>query len=215
MPLELRAVVKSWRGLPVLRGVDLTLEPGKIAWLGGRNGAGKTTLLRIATNLLQPESGVVRLSGLDPTRSRREFQSRLGYLPAGNGSLYARLSVTHNLDFWGGMALLRGRARTAAVEGALERFELAELRDRRVDRLSMGQRQRVRLASIFLHSPHVVLLDEPHTSLDDEGLALLRGSLDEVVRRGGGALWCSPSKFGDELGCDAGWVLEDGQIRPA
>ena len=212
-PLELRGIVKYWKDLLVLDEVDLTLEAGQMVWLGGRNGVGKTTLLRIAASLLLPGSGTVRLDGFDPARQRREFQSRLGYLPAGSASLFARLSVTRNLDFWGGMALLPKAARRARIAAAVQRFELSELQDRRVDRLSMGQRQRVRLASTFLHEPRVVLLDEPYNSLDDEGIELLTQNLRDVVARGGAVLWCSPSKVGSELPRDVGYLLDGGKLE--
>jgi ABC-2 type transport system ATP-binding protein len=214
-PLELEGIVKSWRGQPVLDGVALALDAGTVTWLGGRNGTGKTTLLRVATGLILPEAGSVRLAGLKVEGDRRAFQSRLGYLPAGNAMLYARLSVANNLDFWGGMGLVRRADRRRAIERAIQRFELVELRDRRVDRLSMGQRQRVRLAATFLHEPEVVLFDEPHTSLDDEGIELLRSVLGEITAAGGAALWCSPSKSGAELGADVSYVLEGGKLRRA
>jgi ABC-2 type transport system ATP-binding protein len=190
--LELRGVSKSWNGRPVLHELDLSLLPGTTTWLGGRNGAGKTTLLRIAAGLICPERGSVRLAGLDAEADRRGYQSRLGYAPAGNGALYARLSVRDNLDFWAGMALLGRAERSAAVETALARFELGPLTRQRADRLSMGQRQRVRLAAAFLHEPELVLLDEPQTSLDPDALELLARALDDLRARGGSALWCAP-----------------------
>jgi ABC-2 type transport system ATP-binding protein len=199
----------------VLDGLDLELERSCVTWLGGRNGAGKTTLLRVAAGLIEAEGGTVRLAGLDPNRDRRAFQRRLGYLPAGNGGLYARLSVTRNLEFWGGMGLLRRAELAPAIEQALERFGIVDLRGYRVDRLSMGQRQRVRLAATLLHDPEVVLLDEPHTSLDDEGLAMLAAVLAELREHGASIIWCSPSRGVAELHEDVGCMLEDGKLRPA
>jgi ABC-type multidrug transport system ATPase subunit len=105
------------------------------------------------------------------------------------------------------------RARRAdAIRAALARFGLEDLADHRVDRLSMGQRQRVRLAGVFLHGPSVVLLDEPETSLDDEGLASLGAALGDHITAGGAALICSPSheKLGLEI--DSGYVLDSGRL---
>jgi ABC-2 type transport system ATP-binding protein len=196
----------------VLDGVDLELPGGSIVWLGGRNGAGKTTLLRIAAGLLAPDRGEVALHGLHPERDRCPYQRRLGYLPAGNGGLYAPLSVSDNLEFWAGLALLPRRSRLPAVAGALERFGLRELSRARVDRLSMGQRQRIRLAMTFLHEPDVVLLDEPQASLDEEGLELLAGTLRALTARGGCALWCSPARDAVPLPADREWLLEGGRV---
>ena len=93
-------------------------------------------------------------------------------------------------------------------------FDLEEMERSRVDRISMGQRQRVRLAMTFLHEPSVVLLDEPHTSLDDEALDLLRAALDSHRERGGTALWCAPSSAQAEIDADVSFWVDDGLVRP-
>src|SRR5579859_5476389 len=97
MPLVLEGVHRRWGRREVLRGASLTLAPGTSAWLGGPNGAGKTTLVRIAAGLLAPQSGRVALLGLDPDRSRRAYQQQLGFLPAGDRGLTARLTAAQNL----------------------------------------------------------------------------------------------------------------------
>ena len=213
--LSVRGVERAWERRPVLMGVDLELQRGEVAWLGGANGAGKTTLLRIIAGLVGPDAGSVELDGLDPVRDRRAFQLRLGFLPAGDRGLYARLNVRRNLDFWAGLALIPRSGRQAAVDRVVTLFELGELIGQRVDRLSMGQRQRVRLAMVFLHDPDVVLLDEPHTSLDDAGLALLREALGAHTAAGGAALWCSPAIDQAHLPHDRAWRLDAGTLAAA
>jgi heme ABC exporter ATP-binding subunit CcmA len=213
--LRLTGLTKSWGELRVLTDVDLLIEAGQRAWVGGRNGVGKTTLLRIAAGLIVPDAGEISLQGLDVERDRREFQTRLGFLTAGNTGLYARLTVRDNVAFQAAISFVPRKRRAQAVAEALTRFGLGELAGRRVDRLSMGQRQRVRLAMTFVHSPPIVLLDEPETSLDDDGLELLDRALEEMVAAGGGALVCSPSRAKLELGVDTGYVLEDGALVPS
>jgi ABC-2 type transport system ATP-binding protein len=212
-PLVVDRVVRRWGQRTVLAGASLALEPGTVAWLGGTNGAGKTTLLRIAAGLIAPHAGTVRLCGLDPQRDRREFQRRLGYLSAGDRGLHARLTVEQNLGFWAGLALVARDHRRRLIARAIERFDLCELAERRVDRLSMGQRQRVRLAMTFLHEPVLVLLDEPHTSLDDPTLALVEAAMGELAARGGSVLWCSPAAQQLPLRADERYLLNDGRIQ--
>ncbi len=212
-PLVIEGVTKRWGTSVVLDGVDLVVEPGRVAWIGGDNGVGKTTLARIASGLLVPDAGHVRLFGLDPDRDRFEYHRRLGVLAAGDRGLYARLTTRQNLDFAGGMALLPAPERRRAVAMSIERFGLGDLAGRRVDRMSMGQRQRVRLAMTFLHEPSVVLLDEPRTSLDESGLALLTAALAEVTDGGGAVLWCSPTIDPPDVGHDA-HRLADGKVLP-
>jgi ABC-type multidrug transport system ATPase subunit len=207
-----RGIVKSWRAVRVLDGTDLAVAPGERAWVGGRNGAGKTTLLRVAAGLILPEAGEVRLQGLDPELDRQDFQRRLGFLSAGNSGLYARLTVRDNLEYWAGLALVPRARRAQAVDSVMERFGVAGMARNRVDRLSMGQRQRVRIAGTFLHDPGVLMLDEPETSLDEEGLAALRDALREHSEAGGAALICSPSHEKVALDVDSVYVLESGRL---
>src|SRR3954467_5575650 len=215
--LELTGIGKSWpsQPTPVLDGVSLQLEPSTVAAISGRNGAGKTTLLRIASGLIGAESGSVRVCELDVSRDRVEFQRRIGFLAAGNSGLYARLKVEHHLDMWSRLALMPRRERRPAVEQAIDVFALEPLMGRRVDRLSMGQRQRLRLALAFVHSPSLVLLDEPATSLDEEGIALLDRAIDGLRARGGAALLCLPTGWEQTLSIDRALVLAGGRLEPA
>jgi ABC-2 type transport system ATP-binding protein len=213
--LTLQNVTRGYPDHPVLRDATLELEPGRVACLVGGNGAGKTTLLRVAVGLLEPEVGRVSLDGLDPTQDRRAYQRRLGYVPAGNGGLYARLKVHQHLALWSDLALVGRAQRADRVAAAISAFALEDLAANRVDRLSTGQRQRVRLAMGFLHDPDVVLLDEPHASLDDAGLSSLSAALEKVTNRGGAVMWCAP-KFGNvELRADDHIALRDGRLSQA
>jgi ABC-2 type transport system ATP-binding protein len=213
--LAARDVTKLWSGRPVIEGLELSLPRGSVTWLGGRNGSGKTTLLRVLAGVIDPDAGEVRIEGLDPFHDRREYQRRLGYLPAGNGALYARLTVLYNLQFWAGLAMIPRSLREARIEAALDDFDLRGLMSARVDRLSMGQRQRVRIAMTFLHQPEVVLLDEPNTSLDADALGMLDRALERQMARSGCVLWCSPTRNGIPLSADRSFVLEQGRPVPA
>jgi ABC-2 type transport system ATP-binding protein len=214
--LEATGITKSWPGQGrVLSAVDLTLPAGSVTWIGGRNGVGKTTLLRILVGLIAPDRGEIRLGGLDPVRQRREYQRRLGFVSAGYGGLYARLTVGFHLRMWSRLALLPKDTRQSAFARSVSRFELEDLVDARVDRLSMGQRQRVRLALGLLHEPDLVVLDEPRNSLDAEAVALLVAALNDLRARGGAAVYCSPT--GEDLGArpDHSLRLEQGRLVSA
>jgi ABC-type multidrug transport system ATPase subunit len=214
--LEARRLSKQWRSskLQVLDGVDLDLMPGTATWVGGENGAGKTTLLRIISGLITADSGDVRLFGLDIERDRRAYQQYIGFLSAGNTGLFNRLSVRRHFDYWARLAFVPRTERKAAIEESLDRFNLRELADRRVERMSMGQRQRVRLAMIFLHRPKMLLLDEALTSLDGQGAALLHAACTDVLEHGGAILACSPTgERDDEIDFSRRFLLDDGHLR--
>jgi ABC-2 type transport system ATP-binding protein len=215
--LELQGVSKRWhrKAPPILNGIDLSLAPGTAVLLTGRNGAGKTTLLRVASGLITPDSGDVRVRGLSPERSRREFHRRVALLSPGDSGLYARLSVRRHLDLAGRLALMKRSERAASVERAIDDFALRPLAERRVDRLSMGQRQRVRVAMAFLHDPQLVLLDEPGTSLDEPGVALLNAAVSRLLGRAGAAIWCEPAGSRSDFPFDRRLQLEEGALHAA
>jgi ABC-2 type transport system ATP-binding protein len=216
VPLALRGVSKRWTasGPPVLDGVDLSLDLGTRTWIGGRNGAGKTTLLRIAAGLIDPDRGRAEVWGFTARERRRRYQRLVSFLPAGDRGLYARLTVRRQLEFWARIALVQRARRRSRVEQAIEEFELGELAEQRVDRMSMGQRQRLRIAMTFLTDPEIVLLDEPLTSLDAEGAIVLERAIDALVARDGALLWCSPSGERIEQEFDRRLVLEQGRLVP-
>jgi ABC-2 type transport system ATP-binding protein len=217
LPLALRGVAKRWHKdqAPVLDDVDLDLDIGTSTWIGGRNGVGKTTLLRIAAGLIDPDRGRAQAWGFTAAERRGRYQQLISLLPAGDRGLYARLTVRRQLQFWARIAMVdRGRA-AAAVEEAIDAFSLRDLAERRVDRMSMGQRQRVRIAMTFLAEPEVVLLDEPLTSLDSDGAEILERAIDGLIGRGGALLWCSPEGEHLDRDFDAKLVLERGRLVAA
>lgn len=212
--LELYDIVKTWKAAGrVLDNVDLVVEPGNAVHLFGRNGCGKTTLLRIAIGLIKPEDGIVSSGGLSPRADRRRYQQRIGFLAAGDRALYARMTVRDHIRFWARLNFVPRARERQVVEQAIERFGLTELAGRRVDRISMGQRQRTRLAGSFVHDPSVVLLDEPRNSLDDDGIALLVQWARGVIDRGGCVVWCSPHGESTELDFTDRYLLEAGKLR--
>jgi ABC-2 type transport system ATP-binding protein len=214
--LAVDGLCKSWPGRrePTLDGLDLELNAGDIVSITGRNGAGKTTLLRIIGGLVAPDRGNVYLAGLRLGDRRRSYQRQIGLLTPGDRGLYARVTVQRNLDLWARLALLDPDRRTAAMRYCYRRFALEDIGEVRVERLSMGQRQRVRLALTFLHTPRLVLLDEPATSLDTGALELLRSAIDDLAQRGGMCLAVAPE--GAETGVSVGQrlVLRNGRLEP-
>jgi ABC-2 type transport system ATP-binding protein len=213
--LELADLYHKWKGPkpPVLDDVSLTLRAGEVTWIGGRNGVGKTTLLRLAAGILLPQRGSVHIGELTPQSKGNRYRRQIGFLSAGDRSLQARLRVRQQLDYWARLAYVPRERRRELVDVSLQRFGLEELAERRVDRMSMGQRQRIRLAMAFLHEPIVLLLDEPRNSLDDDGYRLLGEQIGWAAAGGGTVLWCSPRGEDRVLTSDIGYTLEDGRLE--
>jgi ABC-2 type transport system ATP-binding protein len=213
--LELEGLYHRWKGPkpPVLDDVSLTLRAGEVTWIGGRNGVGKTTLLRLAAGILLPQRGTVRVGELTPSSKGGLYRRQIGFLSAGDRGLQARMKVAQQLDYWGRLAYVPRQHRAEAVADSLRRFGLEEFAERRVDRMSMGQRQRIRLAMAFLHRPRVLLLDEPRNSLDDEGYQILNEQIAQAAERSATVLWCSPRGEDRVISCDASYTLTDGRLE--
>ncbi len=167
---------KTYEWKPVLRGVSFTLDPGRMLALLGPNGAGKTTLLRILATLSRPTKGSARIDGLDVVRDANAVRARVGYV--GHAPLlYEELTAEENLRFFARMYGLRDGSQRAAW--LLERVGLRSKAREQVYTLSRGQTQRLALARALLHTPSLLLLDEPDAGLDDAGLRVLSKVIEE------------------------------------
>lgn len=165
---------------PVLAGVDLTVERGEIVLLQGPNGAGKTSLLRLCAGLLPLARGEGSVLGCNLRTNRDAIRKRVGLLGHANG-LYADLTVTENVRFWGATV----GATAAEVDAAMQRMGLAQrLAKVPVSRLSAGQKRRTALACLVARRAELWLLDEPHAGLDAAGRDELDATLREATAAG-------------------------------
>lgn len=166
-------VVHRYGSTTVLRGVRAAFDPGTITVLEGANGAGKSTLLGILGGLIRPSSGCVSCSPMG--KSPVQLRERFGWV--GHDSLcYRDLTARENVEL---SISLHGHGSWSHVA---QRFGALALENRRVGSLSRGQRQRVALCRALVHRPQVLLLDEPFSGLDVDGIALLEQVLDEERR---------------------------------
>jgi heme exporter protein A len=190
-----RKLVKTFGATAALRGVDIELLPGALTMIEGANGSGKTTLLRILGTMLRPSSGSVdyRPIGSDPHEVRR----RLGWLSHESLS-YGDLSGRENVRL---AAELHGINPDEAWSRAEARFELGRFAERPVRTASRGQRQRIALARALVHSPSLLLLDEPTTGLDRAGVERLSIIVGEELARGAivAVVTHEPRLFADHL----------------
>ena len=163
--IDVKDLQKSYGSVRALDGVTFEVPHGQVVGLLGPNGAGKTTAMRILTGFVAPSAGTARIDGIDVQDDHVACQKKIGYLPEGN-PLYTDLRVAEALRFMAEMQGLRGDARREAIGQAVEAAGLVGMEGRTIGTLSKGYRQRVGLAQALLHSPPVLILDEPTTGLD-------------------------------------------------
>jgi ABC-2 type transport system ATP-binding protein len=189
--IEASHVSRSFDGRLVLKGVSLDVQPGHVRALLGPNGAGKTTLLRILSGLAAPDSGTVRVSGLDPMKHDREVRRRLGLVPSGDRSFYERLSGLDNLVFFGRLHGMRRRTAVARAREVLDEVELADAAARAVRTYSHGMQKRLSVARALLTRPSVFLVDEATHDLDPTAARNVMDTIKGFCGRGAAVVWAT------------------------
>lgn len=186
--LEVDGVTKSFGAVRALDRLDLRVEAGEIAGLIGHNGAGKSTLVGVVSGLLRPDSGRALVCGADPAREPRAARRRLGVAPQ-EEALYPELTAREHLRLFAALGGLRRRAASRAVDTAAEEMALTGFLDRRVGVLSGGQRRRTQTATALVHSPDVLLLDEPTVGADPETRRALLAAVRARAAAGAAVLY--------------------------
>ena len=160
-------------------GISFTVEPGKIMGFLGPNGAGKSTTVKALTGLLRPESGTVKVLGMEVSHHRTEVQSRIG-VAFEEKNLYPNMSAKENLVFFSKLFRVKGYD----PEAALRRVDLVDRMNDRVASYSKGMRQRLMIARALINTPDVLFLDEPTDGLDPVSSVAIRRIVQEEAERG-------------------------------
>jgi ABC-type multidrug transport system ATPase subunit len=181
--IEVRDLRRSFGTVRALDGVDLTALPGRVTALVGPNGSGKTTLLLVLAGLLVPDGGHVRVAGSDPVTDGLRARARTGWMPDAFGTWDSLTAREVLLTFAAAYRMPRDAA-ADRVRTLLDTVHLAEYADRPASVLSRGQKQRLGLARALVHSPDVLLLDEPASGLDPRSRVDLRVLLRELAAAG-------------------------------
>jgi ABC-2 type transport system ATP-binding protein len=205
--LEVRNVRKAYGDFVAVHGLSLAVQPGTIFGLLGPNGSGKTTTIRMIMDIIAPDSGEVRLKGQPRTTADL---ANIGYLPEERG-LYSKMTVLDQLIFLGELHGLSKKVAKPLAEQWLERVELPQWGNKKVEELSKGMQQKIQLVGTVLHSPDLVILDEPFSGLDPINQGLFKDMLDEYKAEGKTILFSTHIMEQAEKLCDHICLISNGK----
>jgi len=172
-------LTKHFKDFVAVQGVNLEVKAGEVLALLGPNGAGKTTTVRMLTTVLRPTLGRAWVAGYDILEEDAQVRKSVGVLTEHHG-LYQRMYVKEYLDFFGQLYELGSEEREGRITDLLQTFGLEGDSDRRIGEFSKGMRQKLSLARALLHSPPVLLLDEPTSAMDPESARLVRNAIKKL-----------------------------------
>lgn len=192
-------------------GVSLDVQPGEVMALLGQNGAGKTTTVRMLTSVLRPTRGTASVGGYDVVAWPEKVRSVVGVLTEQHG-LYLRMSGLEYLDYFGRIYRLSPAERRQRCAYLLEYFGLAEAADQTIGQYSKGMRQKLAIARALIHSPQVLLLDEPTSAMDPESAHLVRQSIAGLRAENRTIIICTHNLIEAEMLADHVAIIYRGRI---
>lgn len=205
--LTLEHVSKRFGAHVAVDDLSLAIPAGSIYGFLGPNGAGKTTTIRMVTNILQPDSGEIRVLG---ELSSEQTKDSLGYLPEEKG-LYKKMRCAEILAYFGRLkGMGASDAKRRAVE-LLERYGLGEWAQKRTESLSKGMGQKVQLLGTLIHDPKLLILDEPFSGLDPVNVELLRDLILDQRRAGRTVIFSTHGMEQAEQICDSIFLIDRGR----
>ncbi len=181
--LELKNLTKKFGYFTAVNGLNLRINKGDLFGFLGPNGAGKTTTIKMVVSLLSPTSGSIYLNGNNVWENLIESKMKIGYIPD-QPFLYDKLTGKEYLFFSGGLYNIPKEKLRQKVNEVIEMFKIDEWMDKRTEEYSQGMRQRIVIASAFLHEPELIIIDEPMIGLDPQSAFLVKKILKESTQKG-------------------------------
>jgi len=202
---------KNYNGVNALTNFVLTIPPGELFGCLGPNGAGKTTAMKLAAGLVKPTAGRVLIDGHDIQQDPLTAKRLFGFIPD-NPYIYEALTGREFLHYCAGLYKMELKETVEKVASLLTRFQITDWADRRAGQYSHGMKQRIVMASAFLHDPKVILVDEPMIGLDPAAMRMVKKVLRDFVDDGGSVFLSTHTLTDAEELCDRVGIIHRGSL---
>ncbi len=206
--LEVRDITKSYGDLKAVDHVTFQAENKRIYGVLGPNGAGKTTIIRMIMNILVPDSGTIMLFR---QKMNDDLKRRIGYLPEERG-LYTKMKVIDMLIFLGKLHVLSTAEAVANADIWLNRLELSQWRNNKIEELSKGMQQKIQFIGTIMHNPELIILDEPFSGLDPINTQLIKDIMLNLREQGASIMFSTHLMDAAEKICDDIMLINKGKI---
>jgi ABC-2 type transport system ATP-binding protein len=211
---SVRALIKpQYSTVEAVRGLSFEMDSGELLGFIGPNGAGKSTTIKILTGILFPTSGEARLLGYIPWKQRRQLAYHIGTVFGQRPQLWYHLPAVDTFQLFGKIYEMDDRDTKRRIDELAEAFEIRDLLETPVRKLSLGQRMRCEVAASFLHKPKLLLLDEPSIGLDVVAKQHIRDAIRDMAQRENVGVLLTSHDAGDlEALCKRVIIINHGQI---
>jgi len=207
--IEIKKLTKQADNKLILRAVDLSIKKGETVAILGPNGAGKSTLLKVLATLIKPTSGLIKVNGMDLKKNHIQIKKIMGYLPH-SSLLYDHYTPLENIVFFGNIYGVKN-VEQRAIE-LVKEVGLSFFLNEPVKNFSRGMIQRIAIARAIVHEPEILLLDEPHTGLDQGAIGILNNVILSMKSKGTTTLMVTHDfKQAAEI-CDRIVIVKNGKI---
>lgn len=210
--IEVKNVTKTYSGtVKAVDDLSITIQNGEIFGFLGPNGAGKTTTIKMITGILSPDSGNIKIGGIDINEKPLEAKKKFGFVPD-DPNIFLRLKGVEYLNFMADMYEVTDTDRKQRIESLAERFEMSSALGDHIQSYSHGMRQKIIIMGVLIHNPSVWILDEPMTGLDPKSSFTLKEMMREHVTKGNVVLFSTHVLDVAEKICDKVAIINKGKI---
>ncbi len=210
--VEIKNVTKTYSGtVKAVDDLNITIQDGEIFGFLGPNGAGKTTTIKMITGILRPDSGNIRINGIDINENPLEAKKKFGFVPD-DPNIFLRLKGVEYLNFMADMYEVADADRKQRIESLSERFEMGGALGDHIQSYSHGMRQKIVIMGVLIHNPPVWILDEPMTGLDPKSSFTLKEMMREHASGGNTVFFSTHVLEVAEKICDKVAIINKGKI---